>query len=462
MLSAHKYIAEIQGDTMNQHTTFNEPSKEVPIVKETDVIVCGGGPAGVAAALAAARTGARTQLIEVHGCLGGVWTAGLLTWIIDTYDKPGILIDIMQRLEKLGAGLTRDNTKRLLNPKPNFAFAYDVEKMKFLLEEMCQEAGIDVRYHTRIAAAFVDEENNLSTIFTESKSGREAWKAKAFVDCTGDGDLAALAGCRFDYGNPDNGQAQPMSLLAVIGGVDAEEIGAFHRFHPKGTPTNGDPKRLLFDEIERAGISTSYSNPSLFKITDNLFTLMAHHEYGVCAMNADDVTRATIHGRRELNNIITGLKSLGGVWKNIHLVSTAEQIGTREGRRIHGLYTVSLEDVISGARHHDAVCRSSFSVDIHSTDPKQSTAIAKHDYKTIPYDIPLRALIAKDVNRLLMAGRCISGSFHAHASYRVTGNAVALGQGAGVAAALSAKHQMLPQNLPWSLMEEAQAKLSSA
>jgi hypothetical protein len=314
-----------------------------------------------------------------------------------------------------------------------------------------------------VAAAYYDEQKELTTIITESKSGREAWRAKAFVDCTGEGDLAALAGCGFDYGNPENGQAQPMSLLAIIGGVDANEIAPFHRFHAdadKNTDLKRTAKQMLLDEMKRAGITPSYEAPTLFKITDNLFTLMAHHEYWVCGMNADDVTHATLSGRRELHQIVAALKSLGGVWENLHLVSTAEQIGVREGRRIHGLYTVDLKDVTEGVRHPDAICRSHFSVDIHSTDPTTNKAIAKHDYKTVPYDIPLRALIAKDVKRLLLAGRCISGDFYAHASYRVTGNAVALGQGAGVAAALSAQHQTLPQDLPWGLIEAAQMKLN--
>ena len=444
---------------MNSHEVVIEQAREIPVVRETDVIVCGGGPAGIGAALAAARTGARTQLIETQGCLGGVWTSGLLTWIIDTYDKPGILIDIMQRLEALGAGLTGQDQKVLLSPTQQYAFAYDVEKMKMLLEEMCCEAGIEVRYHTRITAASVDDDKRLRTIITESKSGREAWLAKVFVDCTGEGDLAARAGCGFDYGDPQTGRAQPMSLLAIIGGVDAQDIAPFHRFHADSKQDKRSPKEALLKELRRAGVEPSYSAPTLFKITDNLFTLMAHHEYNVCVMNADDVTKATLNGRRELNNMVAALKKLGGVWTNIHLVSTAAQVGIREGRRIHGLYTVSTDDVVGGARHPDAICRSHFSVDIHSTDPTHNTAITKHNYKTVPYDIPLRALIAKDVNGLLMAGRCISGSFEAHASYRVTGNAVALGQGAGVAAALSAKTDMLPQDLPWALVEKAQQEL---
>src|SRR5690606_23309152 len=199
-------------------------------------------------------------------------------------------------------------------------------------EEMCDEAGIKVRYYTRAAAAHVDENKNLTTIITESKSGREAWCAKAFVDCTGEGDVAALAGCGFDYGDPETGRAQPMSLLGIIGGVEAQELAPFHRFHPK-TPENSarTDKQALLAEMRRAGIEPSYAGPTLFKITDNLFTLMAHHEYNVCGMNADDLTRATQNGRRELHEIVAALKKLGGVWEKLHLVSTAAQIGIREG-----------------------------------------------------------------------------------------------------------------------------------
>ena len=427
------------------------------MIKQTDVIVCGAGPAGIGAALAAARSGVRVQMIDVHGCLGGVWTAGLLTWIIDTQDKPGILVDLMQRLEERGAALTENNTRKILHPKPQYAFGYDVEKMKVLLEDMCLEDGIDIRYHTRVVGAYCGENRELTTIITESKSGREAWQSSMFVDCTGEGDLAALAGCGFDYGDPETGKAQPMSLLGIIGGVEAEKLAPFHRYSGK---VNREAKHNLLEEIRRAGINPSYEGPTLFKITDNLFTLMANHQYGVSGMNADEVTHATISARRELHTIVHALRSLGGVWENLHLVSTASQIGVREGRRIHGLYTVSTDDIINGARHPDAVCRSHMSADVHSINPQKDKVTTQNRPKVQPYDIPLRALIAKDVNRLLLAGRCISGSFYAHSSYRVTGNAVALGQGAGVAAALSVQHKTLPQELPGELLKAAQEKLS--
>ena len=163
--------------------SHREPAQDVPIVEETDVVVCGGGPAGVAAALAAARQGVKTRLIELHGCLGGVWTTGALSWIIDSANKPGIMAEITARLDQRDARrLRHDGGKN---------YAYDVEEMKRLLDDMCLEAGVDVRLLTRIVAAGRDSDNRLSVVITESKAGREAWHAKAFIDATGDGDLGA-------------------------------------------------------------------------------------------------------------------------------------------------------------------------------------------------------------------------------------------------------------------------------
>ncbi|MFM8764963.1 MAG: FAD-dependent oxidoreductase, partial [Spartobacteria bacterium] len=185
-------------------SNIQEPSRTTPVVNHSDVLVCGGGPAGVAAAIAAAREGARTTLLELHGCLGGVWTAGALTWIIDHKNKSGVMKEILDRLQAGGfRACLADGT---------WTNGYDHEGMKSLLEEMCMEAGIRIRLHTRVVAAGVDETNRLTHVITESKSGREAWSAGKFVDATGDGDLAAAAGCGFDMGRDEDGHTQPMSL----------------------------------------------------------------------------------------------------------------------------------------------------------------------------------------------------------------------------------------------------------
>ena len=415
-----------------------EPAREIPVVDECDVLVCGGGPAGVAAALASARAGASTGLIEMHGCLGGIWTAGMMCWILDRGNKQGIMAELLARLEERGARtIERDGTRT------NGA---DIEAMKLLLDEMCAEAGVDVLLHTRVVGACPDETGRLALAITESKSGRQAHRAKVFVDCTGDGDLAALAGCGFDLGEPGTGRMQPMSLIALVSGIGA---GGIHPCVRVPGAEGSEAKVRLLAEMERAGVSPSYSRPTLFRVRDDLFMLMANHEYGASGLSAEELTRATIHARREIHDLVSGLRSLGGPWQGLYVVATGEQIGVREGRRIHGRYTVTADDMQAGARHDDAVCRAAFGVDVHSPDPAQCKGIAPSPFKTKPYDIPLRALLARDVEGLLMAGRCISGDFIAHSSYRVTGNAVAMGEAAGKVAARAARTGMLPHKVDW-------------
>ncbi|MDD4102968.1 MAG: FAD-dependent oxidoreductase, partial [Kiritimatiellae bacterium] len=320
---------------------------------------------------------------------------------------------------------------------------YDVEVMKLVLENLCQEAGVTLQLHTRIAAA-VKDGNRLTHVITESKSGREAIAGKAFVDATGDGDLGALAGCGFDYGEPGTGSAQPMSLIALITGIQAGEVRAFYR-DAENSQGWAAPKNALRKAMEAGGHSPSYAKPSMFRVRDDLFMLMANHEYGACGFNVRDMTQATLRARRELHTLVDGLRGTGGVWRNIRLVSTAEQIGVREGRRLHGLYTVTAEDLRQGARFEDAVCRATFEVDVHALDQNKNKAIDKKvAWRAKPYDIPLRALIARDVSGIMFAGRCISGDFIAHSSYRVTGNAVALGEAAGRVCALAALSGRLP------------------
>lgn len=419
---------------------FAEDAREIPVVGDFDVIVCGGGPAGFAAALASARSGARTALIEVHGCVGGIWTAGLLSWILDGFNKAGIMAELIQRLGEQGNGR-----------RVSSAWVYHPEPMKLLLEDMLVEAGVNLRLFTRIVGAIPDGKNRLAAVVTESKSGREVWTAKSFIDATGDGDLAAQAGCGFDFGRPGDGITQPMSMLVLFHGVTTDGIAPFVN-HLAEARNLGKGKANFLAELRSAGIDPSYGGPSIFEIHDGLYAMMANHQYNVSAINADDMTRATLEARRENHAMINALRKKGGLWKNAEIISSAEQIGTREGRRIHGRYSVSNDDLKNGARFEDGICRVTFGIDVHSTDPGKTKAIESKPFKSQHYDIPLRSLMAKDIDGLVLAGRCISGGFIAHSSYRVTGNSVAMGEAAGVACAVAAREKVLPHEVPFSAL----------
>ena len=410
--------------------TIREPERSIPVAEQCDVLVCGGGPAGVAAAVAAARAGARTRLLEVQGCLGGIWTAGLLSYVLDPGGKGGFLPEIVARLAAAGAPpLVERDAQR---PWVDGAFCCDPEVMKLVLEQVCHEAGVALQLHTRVVATIKEQPGHLTYVLTESKSGRQAWGASLFVDCTGDGDLAALAGCGFDYGRPGSGETQPMTLMAMVAGIrEAELARAIHG----RVGTFDDSKDWLLAEMRRAGVTPSYGRPTLFDIGHELYALMANHEYGYSGLDAGQVTQATLHARGEVQRIINALRALGGAWAGIRIVATAAHIGVREGRRIHGAYTVTAEDLLSGRRHPDAVCTVNFPVDVHATAQAHGAGYGNEGIRSRPYDIPLRALMARDIDNLLMAGRCISGDFLAHASYRVTGNAVPLGEAAGRLAA---------------------------
>jgi len=420
--------------------TLKESARTIPMVEDCDVIVCGGGPAGIAAAISAARSGARVRVFECHGCLGGVWTSGMLSYVIDA-GKPGLNAELSSRLNAMGARLTDHRKKNYDN------YVYDVEAMKYLLETMFAEENITFQLHTRVAAVHTDDNNRMTAIFTESKSGRQAWAAPVFIDATGDGDVGALAGCRWQFGHDKTCPCQPMSLMGIIA-ADPKVLEEFDNAGAK------DAKDRLLAEMAKAGIEPSYAKPTLWNFGSGVAAVMINHEYGVEPFDAAQVTAATVNARRELYHIVEAMKKIGGGWSQARLVATAEQIGVRDGRRIQGRYEVTVDDVAQGARHDDAVCRSTFSVDIHAAtqEANRKAAYSSGGVKAKPFDIPLRALIAADVDGLLLAGRCISGDFFAHASYRVTGNAVAMGEAAGVAGAVSAANNTLPHDVPWSLI----------
>ncbi len=430
-----------------------EAAREVPLVDDVDVIVCGGGPAGVSAAITAARAGARVRLFEVHGCLGGVWTAGLLSYVLDG-DKPGFNKELSTKLAARGS----------YTPNNASSWFYDPEEMKLLLEELAVQAGVKTQLFTRVVAAQKDPSNRLTTIITESKAGRQAWRARVFIDTTGDGDVGALAGCAWETGERADCPCQPMTMMAMVIAQDPQALRPFASHFGGQASWRKEPVANLKEALAKANLTATYGTPSLFHVRDRLFNLMINHEYGILAFDAAEVTEATFRARAEIHRVVRGLRNQGGPWDGLQLVATAEQIGVRDGRRILGRYQLTKEDLIEGRRQEDGAVRATFNVDIHAVSRQANEKAAYHNagVKTKPYDIPLRAMIAKDVDGLMMAGRCISGDFIAHASYRVTGNAVAMGEATGVVAALAAQSKRLPHAVAWQEASPVLERLRTA
>ena len=426
----------ISGEIPSKGQYF-EPERLVGLNVKYDVVVCGGGPAGIGAALGAARMGMKTIILEAGGCLGGTWTRGQLSWIFD-FKKKGICPEIISRLDARHArhgGNDKD-------------FVYEPEAMKIILEDLIAEAGVDVRYFTTCCAAYKDGAK-MSVLVSESKSGREAWAAKIFIDCTGDGDVCARAGAEFDIGTDGDRIVQPCSFNAIVSVEDVEKLGDRITAYKKDSLAGHvESTQLNLRDLRAAGIEPSYNMPTLFHLGGNILLMMFNHEYGVHCDSADEITRATIRARREVFKMADALSKSNSPWRNMRIIATSEHIGIREGRRVCGLYEVTTADLLSGARHSDAVTRATFGVDLHAhTEEINRSKTITHLDGFKPYDIPLRALVCRDVDCLMMAGRCISGDRIAHGSYRVTGNAVDMGYSAGCAAAKFISEGKTPHSL---------------
>jgi hypothetical protein len=408
------------------------PSSEDPLYSTVyDVIVCGAGPAGVSAAIAAGRAGAKVLLVEPHNCLGGVWTSGLLSYILDGRGKSGLMAEIRERLAAYG-GVSAERD------------LYDAEIMKLVLDELCEEAGVEVLLYAKLADATVSG-RVITHAILECKEGRRTVAGRCFVDTTGDGDLAARAGCGYDLGREEDGATQPFSLMSIISGLPEAVTRAPFANKDSASCLN---KAKFLELLRETGYEPTYVRPSIFPLPNGFATIMVDQQYGFSGLVSEDLSRATQLARKDVAQTVEAMKRVPG-WENVKLISTAAHIGVREGRRIHGLYRVTVEDVVTGRRHADAVAECTASIDIHAPRRHENNGGYNSDlgHHALPFDIPLRALIARDRDNLVMAGRCISGDFLAHASYRVTGNAVATGQAAGTAAAMAALQGVSPAEL---------------
>lgn len=421
---------------------YQEAARESPVTASVDVLVLGAGPAGVAAAVSAARQGARTMLVEQLGDVGGIATSGLMShWTGNT--KGGIYEEFLNRSADLPD--TADygfngSPRQIINP----------ERLKTALLELLDEAGVELLLYT-VAVAPIMKENRLQGVILENKAGRQAVRAKIVIDCTGDGDIAARSGAAFQLGREEDGAMQPVSLMFKIGGVDYDRAvfpGKFEDYIqiPAGEIQALGKAALPFP----AGHVLLYRTSLPGVVTCNMTNCIQAD-----GTNPKDLVKATLTCRRQLEPILSFLRGTVPGYEVCYLLSCASLIGVRETRHFKGVKTLTEEDIRSARVFDDwAVTHASFNFDVHNMSGNGLDATGAQDsFDATFYTIPYGCLVPETVDGLLLAGRCISGTHLAHANYRVMPICANMGQAAGIAAALCCVQEIQPRALDVSQLQ---------
>jgi ribulose 1,5-bisphosphate synthetase/thiazole synthase len=424
-----------------------EPERRIKVRDSVDVLVCGGGPAGIGAAIAAARNGANTLLLENLGALGGAGSNGIMNRLGPFHDQEkmiigGIPMEILKSLVAMkGAIMPRPVVwTRETNNRPEYWAPFDPEILKILLDRMTEEAGVKILFNARVVGSIV-ENGRISGVFIESKSGREAVRAKIVVDATGDGDVAAWAGVDYEKGR-DDGWTQPVSIIYKVHNLDRD----------KARSTLAEQKEKIIAAARSRGEEIPrFVTPG----TDNF--LRADETYynedqihGADGTNVEHITKAWIEARKMIWQEFQFNKQYVAGYENASVALTASLLGVRETRRIVGEYVLNAEDVLTARKFPDAVCRYACYVDLHKVSrpgAPESPMAQRIPKPGTSYDIPYRSLVPKKIDNLLVAGRCFSVTHEALASSRPMPSCMAMGQAAGTAAAMCADKAILPRKL---------------
>lgn len=432
------------------------PPRQGVLSHKTDVLVVGGGPSGLGAALGAAWSGAKVILAERHGFLGGNATASLVMPLMSYHTDKASAFDQTISSEKLTltptdhgpgdptvAGALSELVNKLIKAggaippslQTGYVVPFDPEVFKFVAMDLLDEAGVKFIFHALATDTF-ERDSNRAVVF-ETKSGPVIIEAKVIVDCSGDGDIAISAGSQFEIGRND-GSVQPMSLMFRMGDFTKRAFENYVKSHPdqwqKGVYG-------LWDLIKKATLAGDLE----LEREDILFFGTLHEREisvnstritKVSGVDVWDLTHAETEGRRQVRQIVAFFKKYVPGFEESYLLQTGVTVGIRETRRVVGEYTLNADDLLSGKKFDDQIALGSYPIDIHN--PLGKGTILKKLPPGESYGIPLRSLIPKGTNNILVAGRCISGTHEAHSSYRVMPTSMATGQGAGVCAALAA------------------------
>ncbi|HQI00507.1 MAG TPA: FAD-dependent oxidoreductase [Deltaproteobacteria bacterium] len=443
-------------------STVTLPSRTAVVAAETQVLIVGGGPAGLGAAFGAARAGADVILAERYGFLGGNATAALVIPISSYYTHQnehqtrgstslfptdhgdgnptiaGALGDLVSRLVLGGGALPPSD-------RTGYTVPFDPEIFKAAAFGMLDSAGANYLLHCFASSAFI--EDAVSGAVFETKSGPVVIRAQVVVDCTGDGDMAASAGATFEVGREDGG-VQPMTLLFRMGEFEKAAFDAYVKEHPdQWYGIHG-----LWDLIRKAEEAGELDLPR----EDILFFGSPHEKevdvnssriINVLGTDVWDLTYAEWEGRRQVSMISAFFRRYVPGFEKAYTIQSGTTVCVRETRRILGEYQLTADDVLEARKHDDVIALGTYPIDEHN--PKGKGTMLKPVPAGRAYDIPLRCLIPKGVENLVVAGRCISGTHEANTSYRVMPISMATGHAAGVCAAIAARTFRPPRQVPF-------------
>ena len=416
-----------------------------------DVCVCGGGPSGFIAATAAARQGAKTLLVERYGFLGGMATLSMVS-PISVFNKKqkriiaGLPLEFAEGMERLGGADTSF-------PSGNIHF--DPEIYKLVSQRMTLESGVKLLLHS-YAADCVCEEGVIKSVALEGKSGRMSVEADYFIDCTGDADLVKYAGLPYRLGDESDGELQPMTLWFRLGGVDTDRLENMEMRVSGKRHANTRIRDALISLGLVAGVP-KFGGPWMLTTFRRGEASINMSRFAGDGTDIFSLTEAECSLREDVFKLIRLLRENFDEFKNCYLIDTGTQVGIRETRRIEGLYEMTADDILSPKDFPDTIAKGGHPIDMHKAKDREQ------DLRRVAegYNIPYRTLLPKGAENLIVAGRSVSATREAIASIRVQATCMAMGQAAGVAAAICAKQRLPVHKLDGAYLRETLAGLGA-